>query len=236
MRHLLLLLATCLAVSAPVRAAPESDAVRSAMLRAYTDNLIEAHQDEERSKRQLNEVRSGPDQINQIMSAIVRNGTTTKMNLGVAISRLENIHISDEHFVKMIPYMIEGYRTKIGLYDELTTTAKTMLAGPEPGVDYGKIAAHVPEVTAQLDFINKTLFTGAPLVSLFLVSQKPDSKNRLSHLGITRKEAQTVIHRLQAEFGKSMDSKNQSWTTSSASLLRDVLRDKGYLFADDPWN
>lgn len=236
MRAFPLFIALTVAICVQAHAAPESDAVRSAMLRAYTENLIEAHQDEEKAKRDLNAIAPGPEQTNEVMASIIQNGTTTRMNLRVALARIEGIKVSDANFSGMLPGLITQYQAKTYLYSELIETAKTMLAGPKSGIDYGKIAGHIPEITAQLDFVNKSLFHASTLVCLFLVSQKPDSKNQASHLGITRKEAQTTIDRLQVEFGTSMEDNQQSWTTLSAGLLRGLLRDKGYLYADDPLN
>jgi len=127
------------------------------------------------------------------------------------------------------------YSQKADLSGEIVQAAQTMLAGPKPDVDYGKLAGHMPEVTAQIEYVNETIFKATPMVAYSLISTKPDSKNHLSHLSITRKQAKELISSLQTGFGKSIDAKDQNWTTAAASLLRTFLRDKGYKYLDDPW-
>jgi hypothetical protein len=38
---------------------------------------------------------------------------------------------------------------------------KALLSGPEPGVNYGKLTARAPELTAQVEEIDKSIFTMA---------------------------------------------------------------------------
>ena len=73
------------------------------------------------------------------------------------------------------------------------------------------------------------------MIGMMLISQKPDSHNHLSHLAIRRRQASDVLGVLQRNFGASMDAKEQGWATSSASVLRMYLRDKGFKFSVDPW-
>ena len=47
---------------------------------------------------------------------------------------------------------------EMALYEELVTTAKTFMEGPKPGVDYGKLAAHMPEISASLEYAEESIF------------------------------------------------------------------------------
>jgi hypothetical protein len=203
--------------------------------RAFVDQLIEAHQGEQLAAREFAAAQKGSDGQQQILISAVRNCTRMKLKLNVMIGRVEQMHLADANFDKLPPYLTQMYARKVDLCGEIVQTAQTLLEGPKAGVNYGKLAGHMPEVTAQVEHVNESIFKATPMVALSLVSNRPDSKNRLSHLSITRKQAQDLLGRLQTAFGKSLDAKDQNWTTSSASLMRTVLRDKGYKYADDPW-
>lgn len=204
--------------------------------RAFVDQLVEAHQGEELAAREFAAAQKSPNGGQQVLLSAVRNCTRMKLKLNVMIGRVEQMHLADSNFNELPPFLTQTYGRKVDLYDEIVKTAQTLLEGPKPDVDYGKLAGHMPEVTAQVDYVNESIFKATSMVALSLVSKKPDSKNQLSHLSITRKQAQELVGRLQSVFGKSLDAKDQNWTTSSASLMRTMLRDKGYQFADDPWN
>lgn len=203
--------------------------------RAFVDQLVEAHQGEQLAAREFSAAQKAPDSAQQVLLSAVRNCTRMKLKLNLMIGRVEQMRLADSNFDKLPPYLTQMYGRKVELYDEIVQTAQTLLEGPKSGVNYGKLAGHMPEVTAQVEYVNESVFKATPMVALSLVSNKPDSKNQLSHLSITRKQAQELINRLQSGFGKSLDAKDQNWTTSSASLMRTMLRDKGYKYADDPW-
>lgn len=173
--------------------------------------------------------------MQKLMSSIIRNGTRTKMRLQVRLNRLEKIKINDKKFDILVPTVTDLYSRKLALYEEVVRAAQTIIAGPRPDVDYGKLAAHLPEITAQLEFLDETIFKVVPMVGMLLISPKPDSKGHLSHFSITRNEAQQLISAIESGFGKSLDEEDQNWNTSSASVLRTYLRDKGFKFSDDKW-
>jgi len=67
--------------------------------------------------------------------------------------------------------------------------AKMILAGPEPGVNYGKLVARAPELTAQVEQMDKTIFTMAQALFFALVDDASDPYCRcgLGHkYGLTR--------------------------------------------------
>jgi hypothetical protein len=236
MRSFLLLLVAALTLCGLSYAAPADEMGRLEMARTFADALIETHQAEEQARRDLAAIPAGPNREQLVFMALVRNGTRTRMKLNVMIARLRQIHIADPRFATLVPSLADSYARKAELFGEMVEAAKMLLAGPKEGVDYGKLAGHMPEVTAQAEFVDETIFRISPMVSMLLISHKPDSKNHLSHLSITRQQALELITRLQRGFGTSLDAKEQNWTISSASLLRTMLRDKGYKYADDPWH
>lgn len=223
----------CLCVNA--QAASETDTTPFDFARAFVDVLVETHKVEELADSEVAAAKKMPNSEHQLLLSAIRSCTRTKLNLNVMIRRFGQMHLADESFKEIPGYLVEMYTRKVDLCDEIVQASKTVLEGPKPGVDYGKIAGHVPEVTAQMEYTNETIFKATPMIALAIVSRKPDSKNHLSHLSITKTQSKELIDRLQSTFGKSLDAKNQNWTTSSASLLRTVLRDKGYKYSDDPW-
>ncbi len=109
------------------------------------------------------------------------------------------------------------------------------MGGPKPGVDYATLATRMPEITAEMEYADESIFKLTPLVFATLISDKSDSKNHLSHLIITRAERKTLVDTINRHFGSSLTEKNQDWTVSSASVLRTYLTEKSYKFSDDPW-
>jgi|GEM_PF-762248 len=171
----------------------------------------------------------------QTTSDIIRNGTRIKLKLQININSLKGMKL-DKPFETLIPYLIEFNEAKYRLYEELTNIAKTFSAGsPQPGVDYSKLAARMPEITAELEYAEESIFKVTPMVFMLLIDQKPDSKNHLSHLIITKAEGKKFVDSLNNYFGSSMDKKNQNWTVSSASVLRTYFTKKGYKYSDEPW-
>jgi hypothetical protein len=50
--------------------------------------------------------------------------------------------------------------------------AEQKLSPPKPGVDYSKLAAEMPEIRGQLDFIDHALFEASPGVFATLIDLK----------------------------------------------------------------
>src|SRR5471032_370959 len=208
---------------------------RYELARTFVEELVGMHQAEVLMNRDLKAIPQNSDRTQATMIAIVRNGTRTRMRLNVTIRLLQQIEPVDKNFESLISYLINMYGRKEQLYAEMVDAGKTMLAGEKPGVDYGVLVGRMPEVRAQLEFVDESIFKAVPMLGMLMVSDKPDSKGHLSHFAITRKEAQEIISMIQIGFGKSLDAKEQNWTTSSASILRTYLRDKGFKYSDDPW-
>jgi hypothetical protein len=168
----------------------------------------------------------------ETMMSIIRNGTRVKLKLRENNNMLKAMNLKDP-FEKLIPALIYWNEQKIKLYDELIKISKTFLEGPKSNVNYAKLAARMPELTASMEYVDESIFKLTPMVFMLLIDQKPDSQNHLSHLTITKDEGQKLSDKLNNYFASSMDEKNQNWTVSSASVLRTYLTEKGYKFSDD---
>jgi hypothetical protein len=112
--------------------------------------------------------------------------------------------------------------------------SSAFLVGPKPDVDYGKLAAEMPKIRAELEYIDHTLFDATALIFATLIDPKPDSKNHLSHLIITKAERAKLIDELTGAFGSKLDQKDQNFTVSAASVLKAYFL-KDYKCSDQPW-
>ncbi len=111
-----------------------------------------------------------------------------------------------------------------------------MMEGPKPNVDYGKIAASLPKINAQIDFIDQGLFKATPAVFATLIQMKANSHGGADHLIITKAEKADVIDRIRTIFGSKLDQHDQNYIVSAASVLESYLEKKGYKTSDEPWD
>jgi hypothetical protein len=168
------------------------------------------------------------------MADCIRNGQRYQLELNMDISMLEKIKLPKP--VDQAPSTIsQFYQLKLDQYGRMMEICSTMLSGPKPGVDYGQLAAEMPKISANLDYIDQSLFKASPLVFAALIDQRPDKENHLSHLVISKAERDALVRDINLAFGKKLDQEQQKWGVSAASVLRDYLTKKDYKFADDPW-
>ena len=93
----------------------------------------------------------------------------------------------------------------------------------------------MPQIRAQLDYIDQALFEATPSIFITLIDMKPDSQNHASHLIITKAERAGLIDDLNTDFGSKLDQKEPNYTVGAASVLRTYLL-KDYKCSDDPWD
>lgn len=129
--------------------------------------------------------------------------------------------------------LVKYYATKGEMFNSLSDMCQTMLQGPKPGVDYGKIAVGMPKLRADMEHTDKMLLLLTVEVFSTLISPAPDKHGHLSRLVVTRAERDDLLGHIKASF-KGLEAKDANYTVSSAGLLRDYLARKGYHCADDP--
>lgn len=167
------------------------------------------------------------------MSAIHAN-TAMQLELSLQVDVLKGMRLNDEKFKKLIPMLIVAYKREIQLHQRLIDISQELLAQPKPGVDYGKLGAEVPKIRAELEYTEQFVFETTPLIFATLIDMKPDSKNHVSHLIITRQEKNALIERLNTSFGEKLGADKQNFDVSSASVLREMLQGD-FKCADEPW-
>src|SRR5262249_23395097 len=170
---------------------------------------------------------------NQKLSNSVYASTRFQLELGANVSQLKGMRLNPP-FEKLIPSIITFNENKMTLHQRIIDISSEFLAGPKPDMDYGKLVAEVSQIRARLDYIDRALFEATPLIFATLLDRKPDSKNHLSHLIITKAERAKLIHDLTSNFGSKLDQKEQNWTVSAASVLKAYFL-KDYKCSDEPW-
>ena len=167
------------------------------------------------------------------MATAIRNSTRVKLALSEYISRLQGMKLNPP-FETLLPTTVEFYRQRMEFHEHLITIATAFSTStPKPDVDYDNLAATMPQITATLEYIDKSLFQQTPIWFLLLVDQKPDAQGHVSRLMITKKQARQLVSSIDSYFGASLNAKNPSWAVSSADLLKTGLTKKGYRYADD---
>jgi hypothetical protein len=168
------------------------------------------------------------------LSNAIYTSTRIQLELRAQIEMLKGMRL-DPPFETLIPDLVGFYERKITLHQKLIDICSAFLEGPKPGVDYGKLAAELPKIRAELDDLDHTLFEVTSMIFSTLINlKKADSKNHASHLIITKAERKKLIDDLTTKFGSKLDQKDQTPTVSTASVLKAYLL-KDYKCSDDPW-
>jgi hypothetical protein len=140
----------------------------------------------------------------------------------------------NEPFDELIPNVTAFYERKIALWQKMHEISSAFIGEPRGDVDYSKLAAEMPQIRAELEFIDHALFDISPMIFATLIDMKADSKGHASHLIITKEEKAMLISKLDASFGTKLEQKNQNYTVSAATVLKDYLN-KGFKCSDELW-
>ena len=163
----------------------------------------------------------------------IRVGSRTLFEMNDSISRLNMINV-DAEWVKLRDLLKQLHQQRILVVQEMNQIAKTFLAGPEPGVNYGKLTARAPELTAQVEEIDKTIFTMAKTMFFALVDDaRVGADGNLHHLILTKKERTSMVQLIDKVFGPTLEDKNASRIVSSAWVIKYGLTRPIYKSADE---
>jgi len=221
-------LAVALAVGAPSTFGVEKP--ETSHLAFVTEYIRELSAIENIRESGEQEVKEDP---NSTFSNMIHSSILFQLELGSQINMLRGMHLKAPHD-QLIPNITAFYERKILLWKRMAEIGKAFVGGPKSGVDYSKLAAEMPEIRGQLDFIDHALFEASPGVFATLIDLKADSKGHASHLIITKDERAKLIDNLNTDFGTKMDAKVQNWTVNAASVLKGYLL-KDFKSSDEPW-
>jgi hypothetical protein len=184
---------------------------------------------QETSKREFAEDNSSPGKL----ATGIRVGTRTLFEMNDCINRLGRIAVTGQ-WGKFRDQLRELHKNRIAIVQELNGMAKAMLEGPQPGVNYGAMSARAPELTAQVEQIDKTMFTMAQAMFFGLVDDgRVSSDGNLHHLLLTKNERAAMIRLIDNIFGRSLEDKNASSIVSAAWAIKYGLTRPTYKSADE---
>ena len=147
-------------------AAQAADTTRLEVVREFIQELEVTHdlQVNATADNNVSQDTSDPAAANRASLAnSVRHGTAAKLQLRTNVARLGAMKFTEKPYEQVIPTMVHWNRVKISLFDEMTASAKTFLIGPKPNVDYGKLAARMPEITAEMEFAEESISAYGPI-------------------------------------------------------------------------
>jgi hypothetical protein len=209
--------------------ADDDKAARIAFVNEFIRELISIQGVRDGFLRDHAEDKTSTDQ----MATIIRTSTRMNLELQASIHMLQGIKLR-EPFGKFSESLQEIYKKKQDLNDEIISTASQFVAGPKPDVDYGALAARMPQLTAKDGYLDKIIFDATAAIFLSLVDSREDKQGHLSHLIVTTDQRKRMIRRIETAFGGKLDEKDQTYIVSAAWLIREGLR-KDYKSSDDPW-
>ena len=93
----------------------------------------------------------------------VRSTEAWQLQLSGDIASLNSTRLKANGVVRDIPRsFVPLFEAKRNIYSATSGICSAMVAGPRPGVDYGAMVAAMPKLSAQLDYIDKSLFDDSP--------------------------------------------------------------------------
>lgn len=171
---------------------------------------------------------------NSTFAEVIHTGTLMQLELKSQIGMLKQMRL-DDPFNKLIPGIIEFYKDKIDLWQQLIGISSDFVGGPKASVDYGKLSTEVPKVRARLEYVDQSLLKAMPAIFMTLIDQKSDSKGHTSHLLITRAERDDLIKQIETDFGSKLEADHQDYEVSGGSILKAGLQ-KDFKCSDEPWD
>ena len=159
--------------------------------------------------------------------------TDTLFEMNDSIDRLSMINV-DARWAEFRDALKKLHRERIVLVHEMNQMSKTLLAGPEPDVNYGKLTARGPEITAQVEQIDKIIFTISKAMFYALVDDdRAGADGKSHHLILTKKDRTSMVQLIDKTFGPTLEDKNASYIVSSAWVIKYGLTRPNYKAADE---
>jgi hypothetical protein len=163
----------------------------------------------------------------------IRIGTRTALEMNESIRRLDGISVNGQ-WAEFRALLKQLDAERIRLVEEFNQMSKAILSGPEPGVNYGAMAAHAPELTAQIEQIDKSMFDMAKAMFFALVDdRRVAADGKLYHLLLSKKQRAAMVQLIDKVFGRSLESKDASSIVSAAWAIKYGLTRPNYKSADE---
>jgi hypothetical protein len=166
----------------------------------------------------IKDLAENPSNMGQLATGI-RNSTRVSYEINSSLGLLESLSLGGQGET-FKDALLQLQQQRIAVHQEMLQIAKKMMAGPEPGVNYGALAARMPELTATLEHIDKTTFNVAKGVFMLLIdNSRTDSRGNLAYLIVPTNKRQEMKREIQAAFGSRLNDKNANYIVLSAWVL-----------------
>ena len=221
--------ASCASLQSEPVAGNAQKAARIALAQEFVRELEVIYRLQETEKKEFAEDSSGSGKL----TTGIRVGTRTLFEMNDSINRLSMINV-DARWAEFRNALKKLHQERIVLVHEMNQMSKTLLAGPEPNVNYGKLTTRAPEITAQVEQIDKIIFTISKAVFYALVDEdRAGGGGKLHHLILTKKERASMVQLIDKIFGPTLEDKNANHIVSSAWIIKYGLTRPNYKAADE---
>jgi hypothetical protein len=204
-------------------------AARIALVQEFVREMEVLYGLQETAKREFAEDSSPPGKI----TTSIRVGTRTLFEMQESVNRLQMISL-DGRWGEFRDFLKSFHNERMTAVQEMNQMSKAMLSGPEPGVNYGAMTARAPELTAQVEQIDKSMFKiSQPLFFALVDEARVGPDGNLHHLILNKKERAEMVHTIDVVFGRSLDDKNATSIVNSAWAIKYGLTRPIYKAADE---
>lgn len=218
--------------SAHAQRSPGADqkAARVALVREFVRETEVLYRLQQTSKKEFAENPSG----NGKLMTSIRTGTRTLFEMNDSINRLNMIPVSGQ-WAEFRELLKKLHQERAGVVQEITAASKALLTGPQPGVDYGAMMARAPELTAQMEATDKSIFTMSQAMFFALVDEgRQGADGNLDHLLLTKAERSRMVQSVEKSFGPILEDNNASHIVGAAWAIKYGLTLSKYKSADEP--
>jgi hypothetical protein len=168
----------------------------------------------------------------QLVTAI-RVGTRTLFEMNTGVGILDRISL-DGRWDEFRTALISIDTERASLNKEMIDASKKLLSGPEEGVNYGALLARAPELTAQVEQLDKMIFNISKAMFLGLLDEeRTDKDGNISHLIVTARERNEMIQGIDIHFGSRLEDKNTTQIVLAAWAIKYGLTQSRYRSADE---
>ena len=164
-RRFVIVAAVCALLTTPARA-ESSETPHLAFVKLYIEQLGAIEDIRDAAAKEL---KTDPD--TQRIADCVHTMTQYQLELSTQIVTMQQLHL-EKPFDSLAENIVDFQRQKQSLYKQYGDGCTTMMEGPKPNIDYGKLAASLPKINAQIEFIDKAIFKAAPAVFATLIQMK----------------------------------------------------------------
>jgi len=225
--------ASCASVQSQPSLGNAQKTARIALAGEFVRELEVLYRLQETAKKEFAEDSSGSGRL----ATGIRVGSRTILQMNDSINRLNMINL-DARWAETRDLLKRLHQKRIALVQEMSQGAKTMLRGltngPQPGVDYGELSARAPEITAEMEEIDKSIFTMSQLMFFALVDDdRVGADGNLDHLLLTKKDRTSMVQLLDKIFGATLEDKNATHIVSAAWAIKYGLTRTHYKAADE---